>query len=81
MVYMKKVSIKCVVLPKALTEKVIPQFAEMPTANIEDNLYYFIKLMPATFSDEVKKELTAKYTATINEKNILNLTKWRNFFK
>jgi uncharacterized protein (DUF885 family) len=53
---MKKGIDKGVVLPKALTEKVIPQFAEMPTANIEDNLYYFsIKLMPATFSDEVKK--------------------------
>jgi hypothetical protein len=40
----------------------------MVTPNIEDNLYYSsIKLMPANFSDEVKKDLTAKYTATINE--------------
>jgi uncharacterized protein (DUF885 family) len=82
MVYMKKGIDKGVVLPKALTEKLIPQFAEMPTANIEDNLYYSsIKLMPATFSDEVKNELTAKYTATINEKLIPQFNKMAKFLQ
>jgi uncharacterized protein (DUF885 family) len=71
-----------VVLPKALTEKVIPQFAEMPTPKIEDNLFYSsIKLMPAAFSDEVKKDLTAKYTAEINEKLIPRYKKMTEFLK
>lgn len=66
MVYMKKGIKKGAVLPKALTIKMIPQFAEMPTPKIEDNLFYSaIKLMPNTFYEAVKKDLTAKYTATI----------------
>jgi uncharacterized protein (DUF885 family) len=71
MVYMKKGIKQGIVLPKALTVKLIPQFAEMATPKIEDNLFYSaIKLMPATFSDAVKKELTTKYTAVINDKLI-----------
>nr|WP_315199666.1 DUF885 domain-containing protein [uncultured Flavobacterium sp.] len=82
LVYMKKGIEKGIVLPKALTEKVIPQFAEMPTPNIEDNLFYSsIKLLPATFSDEVKKDLTAKYTAEINEKLIPRYKKMADFLK
>lgn len=82
MVYMKKGIEKGIVLPKALTEKVIPQFAEMPTPNIEDNLFYSsLKLMPATFSDEVKKDLIAKYTAEINEKLIPRYKKMADFLK
>jgi uncharacterized protein (DUF885 family) len=82
MVYMKRGIEKGAVLPKALTEKLIPQFAEMATPNIEDNLYYSsIKLMPATFSDEVKKDLTAKYTATINEKLIPKFNKMAEFLE
>jgi uncharacterized protein (DUF885 family) len=82
MVYMKRGIEKEAVLPKALTEKLIPQFAEMATPNIEDNLYYSsIKLMPANFSDEVKKDLTAKYTATINEKLIPKFNKMAEFLK
>ncbi|PJJ10556.1 uncharacterized protein (DUF885 family) [Flavobacterium sp. 1] len=82
LVYMKKGIEKGIVLPKALTEKVIPQFAEMPTPNIEDNLFYSsIKLMPATFSDEMKKDLTAKYTAEINEKLIPRYKKMADFLK
>jgi uncharacterized protein (DUF885 family) len=82
MVYMKKGIEKGIVLPKSLTVKVMPQFAEMPTANIQDNLFYSsIKLMPATFSDEVKKDLTAKYTAAINEELIPRYKKMAEFLK
>jgi uncharacterized protein (DUF885 family) len=82
LVYMKKGIEKGAVLPKSLTEKVIPQFAEMATPNIEDNLFYSsIKLMPATFSDEVKKDLTAKYTAKINNKLIPQFKKMSDFLK
>jgi uncharacterized protein (DUF885 family) len=80
MVYMKKGMAKGIVLPKALTEKIIPQFAEMATPKVEDNLFYSaIKLMPASFSDNVKKDLTTKYTATINEKLIPQYKKMTNF--
>jgi len=81
-VYMKKGMKEGAVLPKALTIKVIPQFAEMPTVNIEDNLFYSsIKLIPTTFSDTDKKDLTAKYTAIINEKLIPQYKKMANFLK
>lgn len=80
MVYMKKGIAKGVVLPKSLTVKLIPQFAEMATPNIEDNLFYSaIKLMPASFPDGIKEDLTAKYTATINTKLIPQYKKMADF--
>lgn len=79
-VYMKKGIEKGVVLPKALTLKIIPQFAEMPTPNIEDNLFYSaVKLMPTTFSEDVKKDLAEKYTDEINEKLVPQYKKMANF--
>lgn len=82
MVYMKKGMANGVVLPKALTEKLIPQFEGMPTPKIEDNLFYSsIKLMPTTFSDETKRDLTAKYEAIINEKLIPQYKKMTDFLK
>lgn len=80
MVYMKRGLDKGVVLPKALTVKLIPQFAEMATPNIEDNLFYSsIKLMPASFPESIKKDLTAKYTATITTKLIPQYKKMADF--
>ncbi|WP_281238685.1 DUF885 domain-containing protein [Flavobacterium praedii] len=82
MVYMKKGMKEGAVLPKALTLKVIPLFADMPTAKIEDNLFYSsIKLMPTSFSDAVIKDLTAKYTTAINEKLIPQYKKMTEFLK
>ncbi len=69
MVYMKKGIKKGMVLPKALTEKVIPQFQEQITPNVEDNLFYSsIKIMPVSFSDEVKTALKNDYSKIISEK-------------
>jgi uncharacterized protein (DUF885 family) len=80
MVYMKKGIEKGVVLPKSLTVKLIPQFADMATSNIEDNLFYSsIKLMPASFPESIKKDITAKYTATINNKLIPQYKKMADF--
>ncbi|MFV8392361.1 DUF885 domain-containing protein [Flavobacterium sp. LB2P6] len=80
MVYMKKGMAKGIVLPKSLTVKLIPQFAEMATPNIEDNLFYSsIKLMPASFPDSIKEDLTKKYTATINDKLIPQYKKMADF--
>ena len=80
MVYMKKGLAKGVVLPKSLTVKLIPQFAEMAAPNIEDNLFYSaIKLMPASFPDSIKEDLTAKYKATIHTKLIPQYKKMADF--
>lgn len=69
MVYMKKGIKEGVVLPKILTEKVIPQFEEMITPKIEDNLFYTtIKSLPKSFSEAQKTEITKEYTSVINEK-------------
>jgi len=82
MVYMKKGMDKGIVLPRALTLKLIPQFAEMTTPSITDNLYFSsIKIMPATFSEAVKKDLTAKYTAVISDKLVPRFNKMAQFLK
>lgn len=82
MVYMKKGVSTGVVLPKALTEKVIPQFEGMPTPHVEDNLFYSsIKLIPTSFSDDVKKDLTEKYITIINNKLVPQYKKMTDFLK
>ena len=82
MVYMKKGMAKGIVLPKALTIKVIPEFEDMITAKVEDNLFYStIKTMPTTFSEAVKKDLTEKYTAAINDKLTPRFNKMVQFLK
>ena len=82
MIYMKKGIKQGIVIPKALTVKIIPQFEEMATSKIEDNLFYSaIKLMPATFSDAVKKDFTERYTALINDKLIPQHKKMTEFLK
>ncbi|WP_333599206.1 DUF885 domain-containing protein [Flavobacterium sp.] len=68
-VYMKKGMQKGMVLPKALTVKVIPQFENMITPKVEDNLFYTtIKSMPNDFTDAQKDALKKEYTAVITEK-------------
>jgi len=82
MVYMKKGMAKGIVLPKALTVKVIPEFEDMITAKVEDNLFYStIKTMPTTFSEAVKKDLTEKYSAAINDKLTPRFNKMAQFLK
>ncbi len=68
-VYMEKGISAKMVLPKALTTKMIPQFKDIITKNATDNLFYSsIKIMPSTFSEADKKELAAKYETTISQK-------------
>lgn len=82
MVYMKKGIVQKVVLPKALSEKVLQQFDNMITEKAEDNLFYStIKSFPATFSDAQKETLKKEYTATINEKLIPRFQKMSAFIK
>jgi uncharacterized protein (DUF885 family) len=63
-----------------LTVKIIPQFAAL-LLTIEDNLFYFHKINAFTFSEETKKDLTAKYTAEINDKLIPQFKKMTDFLK
>ncbi len=82
MVYMKKGIAQKAVLPKALTEKIIPQFAEFKTPKVEDNQFYSaIKLMPNTFSEASKKNLATKYAVVISEKLIPRYKKMADFLK
>jgi uncharacterized protein (DUF885 family) len=81
-VYMKKGVQKGIVLPKALTIKVIPQFEEQITPKVEDNLFYSaVKIMPAAFSPDTKAALTKEYAAAINEKLMPRYKKMAEFLK
>ena len=82
MVYMKKGMAQQVVLPKALTEKVIPEFQDLITANPTDNLYYSaIKLMPKTIPAAKQKELAAAYAQVISQKLVPQFKKMITFLQ
>ncbi len=82
MVYMKKGIVQKAVLPKSLTQKIIPQFDVFETPNIEDNQFYSaIKLMPKTFSESSKKDIATKYAFVINQKLIPQYKKMASFLK
>lgn len=69
MVYMKKGIDKGMVLPKALTVKMIPQFESMVTTNVEDNLFYSaLKAFPKEITVDQQETLKKEYAATIKEK-------------
>ncbi len=82
MVYMKKGIDKGVVLPKELTIKIIPQFKEVMTPKVEDNIFYSaIKIMPSTFSDATKTAFATQYAAVINEKLMPRYQKMVDFLQ
>jgi len=69
MVYMKKGIDKGMVLPKALTVKMIPQFESMVTTNVEDNLFYSaLKAFPKEITTDQQELLKKEYATTIKEK-------------
>ena len=69
MVYMKKGIDKGMVLPKALTVKMIPQFESMVTPNVEDNLFYSaLKAFPKEITTDQQESLKKEYAAIIKEK-------------
>ena len=82
MVYMKKGVQQKAVIPKALAEKVIPQFEDMITPKAEDNLFFSsCKKFPADFTPEQKDNLSKVYAATINEKLIPQFQKLVTYMK
>jgi len=81
-VYLKKGMQKGVVLPKALTEKVIPQFAEMPTEKVEDNQFYAaVKRMPTSISKEKQHQIAAQYALVIQTKLVPQYQKMAAFLQ
>jgi len=82
MVYMKKGIEKGVVLPKALTQKIIPQFEEIITPKVEDNLFYTtIKTMPKSFSTTQQEQIQKEYTIVITQKLMPRYAKMVDFLK
>ena len=82
MVYMKKGIGKGMVLPKALTIKVIPQFESMITPNVEDNLFYSaIKSFPKEITPDQQGALKKEYAAVITEKLEPQFKKMTAFLK
>ena len=82
MVYMKKGMEKGMVIPKVLTEKMIPQFEDMITTNAEDNLFYSsIKLMPDAISSSDKEKIKNQYSEVISKKLIPHFQKMTDFLK
>lgn len=82
MIYMEKGIQKRMVLPKTLTEKLIPQFEEQITATAEENLFYStIKTMPKGFSESVKNSLSTDYARVINEQLLPKYRKMAEFLK
>jgi uncharacterized protein (DUF885 family) len=68
---MKEGVSKGYVLPKVLTEKMLPQFKEMANEDVPSHLFFMpIKNFPKDFSEADKTELTAKYTAILKDKLI-----------
>ena len=68
-VYMKKGIQEKVVLPKALAEKVVPQFEDIITPNVEDNLFYSsCKKFPTDFTEAQKSNVSKQYAELINTK-------------
>ena len=57
------------VLPKALVVKMIPQLEAQTITDESKNIFYGpIKMMPSSFSEKEKKEITMAYQNTINNK-------------
>ena len=81
-IYMQKGIEKGVVLPKALTVKIIPQFESMITEKPETNQFFtVIKKMPTTFSAIKKTEITKQYSDIITQKLMLSYKKMVLFLK
>ncbi|RXR24685.1 DUF885 domain-containing protein [Flavobacterium stagni] len=80
-VYMKKGIAKNYVLPKTLTEKLIPQFEEMVTQP-EKHLYYTaVTKFPSTFDQATRDKLTADYKKAIQEKLVPSFQRMVAFLK
>jgi len=71
---MKEGVSKGYVLPRALTEKVIPQIRDLANPDAKANLFYSpVRNFPKSFAAADKKKLTEQYTALISKKLVPSL--------
>jgi len=71
-----------IVLPKVLTEKMIPQFEDFSTGNAEEHPFYeVIKNMPAEFDEKDKQRLAKEYKQLIGMRVIPTYKRLTDFLK
>lgn len=81
-VNMKKGIQQGLVIPKVLTEKMLPQFASFNHGPVKDHLFYSpIKNFPKDFTEADKKRLDTAYTAMITNKIIPTFQRLYDFTK
>lgn len=77
---MKEGAAKGYVLPKALTEKMIPQLRDMANENLTSHLLYSpVKQFPDSFTDAEKKVLTDNFTSILKNKIIPSFKSLYNY--
>tara|TARA_R110002124_G_scaffold60757_1_gene166534 strand:- start:2697 stop:4475 length:1779 start_codon:yes stop_codon:yes gene_type:complete len=82
MVNMKKGISLGYVHPKSIVKKVIPQFEQMATTQLEDHLFFMpVKNMPNEFSEEEKIKIDAKYRQMVKEEIIPRYQALTKFFQ
>lgn len=70
------------VLPKALTQKIIPQFEALVVTDPKKSLFYGpITNLPKDFSASEKERLTTAYTQAIQQQIVPTYKKLHDFFK
>jgi uncharacterized protein (DUF885 family) len=82
MANMKKGMEQGVVLPKSLSEKVIPQFADFAKEPVEENLFYTpVKNFPEDMNPDSQSRLEKSYRKMVEEQVIPKFTEFNNFMK
>ncbi|MFK7952690.1 MAG: DUF885 family protein [Ekhidna sp.] len=82
MVNMKKGMEQGIVLPKSLSEKVIPQFTDFAKEPVEENLFYTpAKNFPEEMNPDSKSRLEKSYRKMVEEQVIPKFTEFTTFMK
>ncbi|MCH1919311.1 DUF885 domain-containing protein [Shewanella sp. A3A] len=71
-----------VVLPKVLVQRIIPQLRAQLVSQPQDSIFYNpIKLLPASFSADEKQQITAEYSAMIQDELVPALKALADYFE
>lgn len=71
-----------VVLPKILVQRIIPQLRAQLVSQPQDSIFYNpIKSLPASFSTDEKQQLTAEYSAMIQDELVPALKTLADYFE
>ncbi|MCH8619929.1 DUF885 domain-containing protein [Undibacterium sp. TS12] len=69
-----------IVLPKALVNSALPQYAQLVTEKLEDHAYFVpVKNFPAEFSDKDKQRLGTAYRQVLSSKVLPALREFQQF--